>query len=55
MGEPEGWDCKLSGHDWQDAGGGLEICSLCEGERWAEDDYTYDVQDGEPVAERRHR
>lgn len=29
--------CEYSGHDWQDAGGGLEICMICEAERWADD------------------
>ena len=29
-------ECEFAGHEWEDAGGGLEICALCEEERWAE-------------------
>lgn len=36
--EPEGLDCEIAGHSWQDAGGGVEICALCEAERWADED-----------------
>lgn len=32
----QGSDCEYAGHDWQPAGGGLEICVVCERERWAE-------------------
>jgi hypothetical protein len=28
--------CDFAGHDWQDAGGGLLICSVCEEEMWDE-------------------
>lgn len=27
--------CDQAGHDWADAGGGLEICGWCAAERWA--------------------
>ena len=36
--EPEGLSCEFAGHSWRDAGGGLEICALCEVVRWATDD-----------------
>lgn len=26
---------EFVGHEWEDAGGGLEICSECGAERWA--------------------
>lgn len=29
--------CDHAGHDWQEAGGGLEICSICEEERWQDE------------------
>lgn len=29
--------CEWAGHSWEPAGGGLEICMLCESERWADD------------------
>jgi hypothetical protein len=27
--------CEFAGHEWEDAGGGLEICVECEADRWA--------------------
>lgn len=30
--------CDFAGHEWEDAGGGLEICVECEAERWAADE-----------------
>lgn len=32
--EPAGLQCEFAGHSWLDAGGGLQICALCEAERW---------------------
>jgi len=32
---PSNAPCEFAGHEWRDAGGGLEICVLCEAERWA--------------------
>jgi hypothetical protein len=37
--------CEFAGHEWEDAGGGLEICVECQVERWAE-------RDGEPAGRR---
>jgi hypothetical protein len=34
----EGPTCEHTGHTWCDAGGDLEICALCEAERWAKDE-----------------
>jgi hypothetical protein len=28
--------CNFAGHEWSDAGGGFEICTECQAERWAE-------------------
>lgn len=28
--------CEDVGHDWADAGGGLEVCMACEAQRWAD-------------------
>jgi hypothetical protein len=28
--------CDFAGHDYEDAGGGLEICVECQDERWAD-------------------
>jgi hypothetical protein len=30
------WDCERIGmaHQWQDAGGGMQVCELCLAERW---------------------
>ncbi len=36
--DPETYICDFSGHDYVDAGGGLEICITCQTERWAERD-----------------
>lgn len=30
--------CEFSGHEWQDAGGGLEICITCQSEQWSQED-----------------
>jgi hypothetical protein len=38
MAEPEGLQCEFAGHSWREAGGGLEICALCEAERWTDDE-----------------
>jgi hypothetical protein len=27
--------CDFAGHDFEDAGGGLEVCTECQAERWA--------------------
>ena len=27
--------CEYVGHEWCDAGGGLEVCAVCEAEQWA--------------------
>jgi hypothetical protein len=35
--DPEGLSCAYAGHSWRDAGGGLEICALCEAEQWVEE------------------
>lgn len=34
--------CNHVGHLWDEAGGGLELCLVCEAERWAEgpDEFT---------------
>lgn len=34
---PEGV-CDFAGHEWGDAGGGLEICTVCQAERWSDDE-----------------
>lgn len=26
--------CEFAGHDWQDAGDGMQICAECLSERW---------------------
>lgn len=28
--------CEQLGHEWLDAGGGLEICAVCGADRWAD-------------------
>lgn len=28
--------CEHVGHDWHDAGGGLNICLVCQAEEWAD-------------------
>lgn len=28
--------CDFAGHEWSDAGGGLEIRTECQAERWAQ-------------------
>jgi hypothetical protein len=35
--DPEGLSCAYAGHSWRDAGGGLEICALCEAEQWVDE------------------
>lgn len=42
MADLVGTECDFVGHSWMDAGGGLEICGLCETERWANADRIYD-------------
>jgi hypothetical protein len=41
--EPDGLTCEYAGHEWRAAGGGLEICTLCEDERWADDEPPVEV------------
>jgi hypothetical protein len=43
--EPTGIECGFAGHSWIAAGGGLEICGLCETERWADDEPVEVVSD----------
>jgi hypothetical protein len=35
---PKGWERGITCafHDWHAAGGDLEMCALCGGERWAD-------------------
>lgn len=40
----EGLTCEHVGHSWHDAGGGLEICALCEAEQWADKDERGDLR-----------
>lgn len=35
--DPRAEYCFIAGHEWVDAGGGLEICMVCQSERWAEE------------------
>jgi len=37
--------CDLAGHDFEDAGGGLEIRTECHAERWAKDTGQEQVPD----------
>lgn len=41
--------CDWTGHEWAPAGGGLEICEICEAERWV------DEPDEGKCAHRTHR
>lgn len=41
--EPGDVVCEYAGHEWRDAGGGLEICLVCEAERWAADEPTVEL------------
>lgn len=47
--------CDFAGHDWSDAGGGLEICTECQAERWAprEDDCLCAECEAESAGHRR--
>lgn len=29
--------CEFAGHEWGDAGGGLQVCLRCEAESWEQD------------------
>ena len=41
--EPSGIECDFAGHSWIAAGGGLEICGLCETERWADNESVIEL------------
>jgi hypothetical protein len=45
--------CDYSGHDWADAGGGLEICMACQAERWADETPSRGQTDASGRQERR--
>lgn len=39
--------CEHAGHEWVDAGGGLQMCMVCEAERWSEVEHLEAVKRGD--------
>lgn len=46
-------ECEWVGHEWGEAGGGLEICVACEAERWAREPHIKVPVALDSIAERR--